>query len=492
MQDLSNPSYAIQKTLQYLNNFLFKYQRKGYLVFNLGLFLLPSAPAIAVILFFISILISSFNRKDKYLEDIWNYPLIISSILMIISSVAASFYSETLFSEDLDSSLAWVSLANWIPLFVCFWGFQPYLSSANSRKTSAMFILCGTIPVVITGFGQYWFDWYGPIDIFNGFIIWFQRPLKSGGGLTGLFNNSNYAGCLLSTVLPFALASLFHSKPGFVRRSIILLICSGLLIISCLSSFANPWLALAIGLLPFAFFITIKPSINFFNHSLLLLINSSLIISIVLTNSRNAWIGLLIALAIILPIPRLYFLTIIGLGLSLILSFYFIPLLFEKSLFILSNFLPSRFMANFDLSLLSSEPRIILWFKTIKYILERPILGWGGGSFPYIFPQDKGIGFFWHAHSLPLQIAVDYGLLTSMLIYSTILRILINSFREVFKKRKAFLGGDFFEKAWFSSAIVIIISHMFDITYFDLRISLLFWILLSGLKEIIQSEKYST
>ena len=43
-------------------------------------------------------------------------------------------------------------------------------------------------------------------------------------------------------------------------------------------------------------------------------------------------------------------------------------------------------------------------------------------------------------------------------------------------------GNLTFEKAWFSSILFITYSHLFDMQYFDLRISMITWILLAGLR----------
>ena len=42
-----------------------------------------------------------------------------------------------------------------------------------------------------------------------------------------------------------------------------------------------------------------------------------------------------------------------------------------------------------------------------------------------------------------------------------------------------------FDKAWIISFITFILIHIFDITYFDGRISSLAWILLAGMRSII-------
>ena len=51
-------------------------------------------------------------------------------------------------------------------------------------------------------------------------------------------------------------------------------------------------------------------------------------------------------------------------------------------------------------------------------------------------------------------------------------------------------GDNLFEKAWFTSFFVLLCSQMVDIEYFDGRISIVFWILLAGLKNIIKDIKY--
>ena len=47
-----------------------------------------------------------------------------------------------------------------------------------------------------------------------------------------------------------------------------------------------------------------------------------------------------------------------------------------------------------------------------------------------------------------------------------------------------------FDRAWISSSILLIFMHMVDIQYFDARISIVGWILLSGLKNITTYKEY--
>ena len=44
------------------------------------------------------------------------------------------------------------------------------------------------------------------------------------------------------------------------------------------------------------------------------------------------------------------------------------------------------------------------------------------------------------------------------------------------------------DRSWLASTFVLLISQMNDITYYDGRVSVMFWLLLSGLRNIIDEE----
>ena len=47
---------------------------------------------------------------------------------------------------------------------------------------------------------------------------------------------------------------------------------------------------------------------------------------------------------------------------------------------------------------------------------------------------------------------------------------------------------DIFERAWWVSTFTLLFSQMFDVQYFDGRISIILWIFLTGLKSSTLSE----
>ena len=74
--------------IYFKNKFLkdLKADKFGFFFFLAGMFFLASAVGISLILFLISIFIS-FLKPYQYFKDRWNYPLILSAILMLTSTL---------------------------------------------------------------------------------------------------------------------------------------------------------------------------------------------------------------------------------------------------------------------------------------------------------------------------------------------------------------------------------------------------------------------
>ena len=119
--------------------------------FLLGLFLLPSSALLAALFLFVACLIGSRGRDQPIWRDPWILPLLLAGMLMLIGCLV----SQT-------GALAWAGLANWLPFLWGFWAFQPYVRSADQRRWAARVLLAGTVPVLITGFGQMLLGWSGP------------------------------------------------------------------------------------------------------------------------------------------------------------------------------------------------------------------------------------------------------------------------------------------------------------------------------------------
>tara|TARA_A100001388_G_C28772540_1_gene504864 strand:- start:996 stop:2309 length:1314 start_codon:yes stop_codon:yes gene_type:complete len=419
----------------FLNKFIKAELKPNFYFFYLGLFLLPSAFPIAAILLLISIIYTNVLSRKEFLKDQWNLPFLFGSFFMLISSFVHTFHNEQLINYNLDSSLTWVGLANWIPFFICFWGFQPYLNSSNLRKIACLILLSGSLPVLITGIGQSLFGWYGPFEAFNGLIIWYQRPYEGiHAGLTGLFNNQNYAGVWLNIIWPFCIASGISARKNIVEKTLIL---------------------------SFMFSITLCT---------------------ILTNSRSAWLGIIIGTLLMLREKSYKFFISLILIVGLIITSTIIPIFGESMQNFLKILIPKSIWMEFSDFQFS---RLEIWKSAINSILTNPIFGTGGGSFSKIFRYETGL---WkgHAHNLPLEFTVSYGIIAGLFVFLPIIFLVYLSLRKIvlnmkFKKFSITL----YDKAWIASLLIILISQMVDVQYFDGRISIVFWLLLSGSKNFV-------
>ena len=414
----------------------------GLAFFYLGAFLLPSAIILSVILLLISLLISLFKFRNNILFDKWNLPFIIASILLILSTIfhinSYEITNTTLSEQSWDPKLAWVGLANWLPLFWSFWGFQPYLKNLKLRRNLSLILLSGTFPVLVSGIGQLLFQWYGPLQALNGLIVWYQRPIANLTGISGLFNNPNYAGAWLNLVWPFIIASFLQLR----NKKLILI--------------------------NFIFAITT-------------------LLFIVFTGSRSAWGGLVLSIPIMLGKKCLKWYVPIILFISIIFLSIIYPLFGQPfQIFMQKNIHQDLWIDFTKFGFLELDvSRLEIWKVAIKTILEKPFFGHGWSSFPSLFKIETGL---WkgHTHNMPLELAVSYGIPAALLIVFQVSSITFFAFRKTYayQKRDTILNN--FDKSWLTSLILIIIAHLVDVQYFDGRISLASWILLAGARNIIK------
>ena len=386
----------------------------------------------AIFLLFSAIISSIHNRKD-YFSDNWNKSFFICGLFIVFSSISHILNFNIPFDGIIDSKLSLLGIFNWVPFFWLFWAFQTYLDSNKKRKSAALMLVAGTFPVLISGFGQYFFNWTGPMELFNGLIIWYQRPLGN-HGLTGPFNNQNYAGIWFSLVWPFSIAFILEKSNKIFKKG------------------ASIFFFVAIGL------------------------------SAILTNSRNAWGGILVSLPLVIGIKSFYWLTPIIFILSLIITITASDLLVGSVQEIFRSIIPEKIWMEFIQKV--NLTRLEIFISGLQISLMNPFFGLGGGSFPIIYELQNNI---WrgHPHNLFLELAVSYGYPVAILLILNVSTLIIISRNIVFSKKSP-KEESIFDKAWWVSIFVFLISQLVDVQYFDGRISIVFWLLLSGLKAIIE------
>lgn len=424
---------VIEKKITFSNYIKCVSNDYGLLSFHIGILLLFSAPSISAIFIIISLLIKRDLKRKIFYKDISNFTLLLASFFMFLSPLFFSLLNnQTALNYDYELfTRPYIGLLNWIPFFIFFSKAEIFLQNIQLRIYVGFFLICSVIPVLISGFSQEFFQIYGPKEILNGLIIWFQRPNAS--GMTGLFNNQNYTGCVIGSVLPIIIWFFYDSRK------------------------------------------------NFLNLATTFSILISFIVGLILTNSRNAWLSIPIVFCFLIfyKNKRINFLFLIKA--FLIICFF--------NIFPLEN----KFFANLQFSNILNDPRIQIYKNSISYILKRPFLGWGGNGFSSIWNIDQTKDdFFGHSHNIFLELSIQYGLLTSLLITSVIFYLIYLNFRKLYVLRFKESDQNFiFDRAWFTSSIVIISSNLFDIPYYDFRISFLFWTFLAGLKVIAKEQVFN-
>ncbi len=416
----------------------------GYFLFLSGIFFLPSTMIIGILLLLPSFIISSFFSKKSFFKDHWNFPFFIFGFLILLSAIFQNFLFNNNYDEIWDPKLSLIGLGNWIPFIWVFWAAQSYLNSHSKRRLFSLILIAGTFPVLITGFGQYFFNWTGPFETLNGLIIWYQRPIENPGGLSGLFSSQNYAASWLNFVWPFCIAIFLEKGKKLFKKTIAL-------------SFL-----LSTGIATF------------------------------LTFSRNAWLGLFTSVPIVLGKNAIKFILPI-ISLTILILFFLLSPLFDGELQnIARNLFPSKILLEFtnegydglDIT------RIGIYKSAFELIKKNPFFGIGAGSFTEIFFLNTN---FWkgHSHNLLFELSLSYGLPATIIFFTSTSNILYLSGKKIFSNN-IILDASYIDKAFWTSLFFFLISQLADVQYFDGKISLITWILMAGLKNIILEKDYKT
>ena len=407
----------------------------GQKSFYLGTFFLASALPLSLILFLVSTVISFHLNRFEIFKEKSTYFLSICSLIMILSSINSSMNLQDI--TQVNSLQIFAGLFNWIPQFIFFLTSQIYLQTTNQRKTLIKFLIAGTFPVILSCTLQLLFKIHGPFETLYGLIIWFQKPITGGSGVSGLFSNQNYTGVWLTTLLPFTLFELSNAKKINLKK--FSLVITNLLIV----------------------FFAIR------------------------TNSRNALLGLSIASTMIIKF-RLLLILIGSLFSSILLNVHKLLLNIFQDANLINILIPASFTNQFssiNFNNFYEYPRIKIYSITIDLISNNPFLGWGSSTFPNLYRLKSNNLSHQHSHNIFLQLAFNFGIPLAIFMFIVLIKLLNKSFKLIYKKyKKNNLNS---ERAWLVSSFIIIICQLNDITYFDGKIALLIWILLTGLKSII-------
>ena len=416
----------------------------GFIFFLLGIFFLPSSMVISILFLLPAFMIASLSSHKSFFKDYWNLPFLIFGLLILISAISQNYLLTNKYDAIWDTKLSLIGLANWIPFIWVFGASQSYINSKAKRRSFSLILIAGTFPVLITGFGQYFLNWTGPFQTLNGLIIWYQRPIENPGGLSGLFSNQNYAASWLNFVWPFCIALFIHKGNNLFKKTAAL----SFLISTGLAAF--------------------------------------------LTFSRNAWLGLFTSIPIVLGRKGVKFVLLFTIVTILILFFLFSPIFVGELQNSLRNLLPGKILLEF-----SNEgyegldvTRMGIYKNAFALIKENPFFGIGAGSFTEIFFLNTN---FWkgHSHNLFFELSISYGLPATIIFFLTTINILYSSSKKIFSNKMK-IDVPYIDRAFWTALFFFLISQLADVQYFDGKISLITWILIAGLKNIILDKDYKT
>ena len=211
--------------------------------FNLAIILLPSAPSIASIVLLL-IGICSTKKSNNYFRDIWNISFLICSFFILLSCLSNTLFRDDIYIDQYNIVQIWLGLANWIPYFWIFWIFQRFSFNELQRRRFGFFLLVGSIPVLISGLLQYFFNFHGPFIFLNGIITWYSRNITPMEGMTGLFSNANYLGIWLNILWPFSIVYFVNNKDLPKKRFLSISFLIGIFICTILTFSRNAWMGM--------------------------------------------------------------------------------------------------------------------------------------------------------------------------------------------------------------------------------------------------------
>ena len=129
---------------------------KGINFFRIGIFLLPSAFYISTLFILLASITNCINRGKKIFKNNWNYPLYLSTILILISCFYNYFSFGKIEDLQIENKISiFLDIANWVPFFYIFISCRSFLSNSSLRRDFSFLLISGSVPILLSGFYQF-------------------------------------------------------------------------------------------------------------------------------------------------------------------------------------------------------------------------------------------------------------------------------------------------------------------------------------------------
>lgn len=182
-------------------------------------------------------------------------------------------------------------------------------------------------------------------------------------------------------------------------------------------------------------------------------------LALIYTFSRGCWLGIIMGIALLAMIIDRRFM-LLGI-IALLLSPLFLPAT-----------IVNRFMSIGDMTDSSTSYRVYIWFGTIAMLKEYWLSGVGLGitSFNRVYPIYSYNGVVApHSHNLYLQLMAEHGIVGIVIFIGIIYNFYKEAAINMKKKKDLVLAGVISGMAGF------LLESMFDYTWYNYRIILVFW-----------------
>ena len=418
-----------------------------FLILQASIFILPLFPALGelgLLWILIRIAIAYF---PKIINNPINRAWGILSIWFIINSFLAYQPSE-----------AFLGLANFLPFFALFASLNIVICNPNQLRRISWLLVIPTLPIVILGLGQLYFNWHSPAFI-KTLLGWELVPQGIPvGRMSSVFIYANFLAIYLAIafILGLGLWLDIWKKSTLKNRSYLLLLLSIIL------------LADAAGL--------------------------------GLANSRNAWgIAFLGCMAFAIYLSWYWLVSAVTAIGTAILWASFGSFWGQKWL---RKIVPIFIWGRLSDSMYPDRPRetlrITQWEFCWSKIQENPIIGWGLRNYTPLYLEATNF-WFGHPHNLFLMLGMEIGIIASLVFCVIVAWILAQAILFLRRSKKNSQLATKSDRLILFSYILAfsccILFNLLDVTIFDLRINTLGWILLSaiyGVSQQFSQDLYST
>lgn len=404
---------------------------------QISVFLLPFSTLLGIVGSLIAVIMVWRSRFFQLVKQPVYLGFAVLSGLMIVSSVLAD-----------SSADAYLGLFNFLLFFVGFAGLSELMQTPAQLQQLAWLLVLPSVPVCLMGWGQMLLGWWGYRQVINVQILWIvvQWAIDPAGTPPNRMS-----------------ANFFYAN--------------------VLANYLSVTLVLTIGLTLLAIRQHQKSALRLLLMTLLL--NGG---ALIWTNSRNGWAiaaGACFAFAVYLG-WRWLVAGVMG-AIGLVLGAAFAPPPLQEGL---RAIVPQFFWARLTDQMFPDRPvatlRSTQWQFAWSLMQERPWFGWGLRNFKPLYLQETGF-VLGHPHNFPLMMLCETGIPATVLLFGLVGWAVTQG---VFRLKSFQDDGD---RLLLFSFIVAFMSHtvfhLFDITFFDARINLMGWLLLSGIWGVAQSRQ---